>query len=62
MDNLQSLVLQHITLIWLVLESGQFFQNHLLLDDNPLFWPFWVSLSISVFLALKLLSLKSPHQ
>lgn len=41
--------------VWLMLESGQFFQKILHWGTNPLFWPLWMSVCLVVILATNLL-------
>ena len=37
-------VIGAVGFLWLVTETGDFFQCRLQLQDNQLFWPFWISL------------------
>jgi hypothetical protein len=44
------LVLGAVTFLWLVTETGDFFQCRLQLQSNRLFWPLWISLWIILLL------------
>jgi len=47
-------LLRFTTYIWLFIEIGAFIQTHSGWEYNELFWPFWLCLSLSIVMAVRL--------
>ena len=55
--NLSRLFLEIIAITWLCIEIGQFVETHAGLEQNHLFWPFWICLSLVIVQGVKLIEI-----
>ena len=54
-ESASSQVWRWATYTWMCVEMGQFFETRTGFANNPLFWPTWLLLAISIFLGAKVL-------
>jgi len=55
--SLSKLFLEVVAIAWLCTEIGQFVEAHAGLEQNNLFWPFWICLTLVVVQGVKLLEI-----
>jgi hypothetical protein len=55
--GLSKLFLEVIAFVWVCIEIGQFVEIHTGFEQNNLFWPFWICLSLAVVQAIRLLEI-----